>query len=593
MLNSFTPAFVILVIFALFLMIYKDLVRPSHGFLLAILLFTITGILSTSEILSGFANPSIASILLLILITSALRKNFNLELIFDLIFQRAKSYRGFMLRMMTQVALLSSFINNTPVVALMTPYVFDWGKKHDIAPSKLLIPLSYATIMGGMITLIGTSTTLVLNGFLIDFNLPELNPYNLLKVGLVIAFTGILFIALVAHKLLPQNRDTLESYNRNPREYVVETHLTVNSTITNKTIKEAGLRNLKGVYLVEIIRKNRTITPVQPNEVIQPEDILIFAGNTNDIVELVKEGNDICLPDGQEKPNGGRIDVVESVISNNSSLIGKTVKEADFRKRYDAAIIAIHRNGEKLTGKIGQIKLNPGDLLLVYAGADFVNRADLYRDIYVVSKLREIVNPGRKKYYALATMVICAIVLLILGQFSLFASLLIIFSILASFGMITVQDIKRELDLNLIAILVFSLALGQAIIKTGTGDMIGDWMLDLLQPFGNIAVLTGLLILTTLLTSFVTNVGAISIAFPLAFSISNTMQIDGSPFYLALAYAASAAFLTPIGYQTNLIIYGPGSYTFKDFFKIGLPVTILYLTMTIMMVIFLFPDIFL
>lgn len=573
----YIPIFVIAVLFILFYLLYRNTIRPSVGFLMTVLIFTVTGILNTQEVLSGFSNPSIASILLLILITAGLRKNFNLELLFDLIFKQSKTYRNFLFRMMSQVAILSSFINNTPVVALMTPYVFDWGKKHQISPSKLLIPLSYATIMGGMITLIGTSTTLVLNGFLIDFNLPELNPVHLLVTGLSVTIVGILFLTFFADKLLPRHRDTLQSFKEQQREYLLEAELSANANIIDKTVKDAGLRNLKGVYLVEIIRRNRVISPVEPIEVIEKDDVLIFAGDTDNIVDLIKQGNGLKLPDEANHKNGEKIDVVEAVISNNSSLIGKTVKEANFRERYDAAIVAVHRNGEKLRGKIGEIKLNSGDLLLLYSGSDFYNRADLYRDIYVVSKLRELTEPGLKKFWALGLILLLAIALLIFGKFSLFASLLIIFSIMAAFKMINIQDIKRELDLNMIAILVFSLAIGQAIVKTGTGDLLGTVLINLLQPYGITAILGGVLILTTILTSFVTNVGAVSIMFPLAYSISNSLQIDGSPLFLALAYSASAAFLTPIGYQTNLIIFGPGGYTFKDFFKVGLPVTVIYL----------------
>ena len=587
---TIAPYFVLLVITLLFLLIYKDYIRPSVGFLLAVLLFTITGVLGTSEVLSGFSNPSIASIILLILITAALRKNFNLELLFDKIFRKAKTYRGFLIRMMSQVAFLSSFINNTPVVALMTPYVFNWGKKNKIAPSKLLIPLSYATMMGGMITLIGTSTTLVLNGFLIDYQLPELNSYRLLFIGLGVTLTGIFFMAIWGNRLLPNYTDSLEDFKKRRLEYLVETKLDNSSGLVNKTVREGGLRNLSGVYLVEIIRHNRIISPVEPEEVIEEKDVLIFAGNTSNIVDLVKPGNGLTLPDEANNHNADRIDVVEAVVSNNSTVIGKTVKEADFRKRYDAAIIAVHRDGERLRGKIGDIRLSPGDLLLLYAGGDFMNRADLYRDIYVISKLREIVEPKKKKYWALAAIFVSAVALLIFGKLSLFSSLLIIFAILAGFKMITLQDIKRELDLDLIAILAFSLAIGQAIIKTGTGDLVATWMLDALQPYGIIAVLTGLLLFTTVLTSFITNVGAISIAFPLAYSISTSLQIDGSPLYLAIAYAASAAFLTPIGYQTNLIVYGPGGYNFRDFFKIGLPVTLIYLATVMVLILILFSD---
>lgn len=588
--ENFQPWFVIIVVFIIFLLIYKEYLKASVSFLLAVLVFAITGILTPAEVLSGFSNESIASILMLILITTGLRKNFQIENLFDAIFKKARTYRGFLFRMMSQVALLSTTINNTPVVALMTPYVVDWGKKNNIAPSRLLIPLSYATIMGGMITLIGTSTTLVLNGFLLDYEHPSLLFEDLLTIGLAVTITGILFIIVIGYRLLPDHKDILKTYSENKREYVVETRLRANSKLVGKNVLEAGLRNLKGVYLVEILRGARMISPVGPTELLAENDLLFFAGETNDIVELINSGLGIELPTTAKSYDSDKAEVVEAVMNNFSSLINKTVKKSDFRNRYNAAIVAIHRNGKKVSGRIGDIVLQAGDLLLLYTGTDFRDRVEIYRDLFVVSKLRDIVKPGNKKYYALALMAVCAIVLLIFSKMSLFPALMIILSIMIGFNMITTQDVKRELDVNMIVILVFSLAIGQAIIKTDAGNMIAVSIINFLQPYGNLSILFGLLIITNLLASVIGNVGAVSISFPLAYSISNNLGIEGYPFFLTIAYAASAAFLTPISYQTNLIIYGPGGYKFKDFFRIGLPVNIIYLCVAFLMIVYRYRE---
>jgi len=589
--ENFQPWFVIFIVFLIFLLIYKEYLKASVSFLMAVLLFSITGILTPSEVLSGFSNESIASILMLILITTGLRKNFQLEYLFDVVFKKAKTYRGFLLRMMSQVALLSSVINNTPVVALMTPYVVDWGKKNNIAPSRLLIPLSYATIMGGMITLIGTSTTLVLNGFLQDFDHPSLLFEDLFIIGLSVTITGILFILIIGYKLLPDHKDVLKSYAENRREYIVETRILPASKLIGKNLLDAGLRNLKGVYLVEIMRGSRMISPVSPKEILEEGDILFFAGNTHDIVVLINSGLGIELPETARSYDNDQAEIVEAVMNNFSSLINKTVKKSDFRNRYNAAIVAIHRNGKKVSGRIGDIVLQAGDLLLLYTGSDFRDRVEIYRDLFVVSKLRDIVKPGKKKFYALSLMAVCALVLLIFSKLTLFPALMIILSIMVGFNLITTQDVKRELDLNMIIILVFSLAIGQAIIKTNAGNMIAMAIINFLQPYGNISIILGLLIITNLLASIIGNVGAVSISFPLAYSISNNLGIEGYPFFLTIAYAASAAFMTPISYQTNLIIYGPGGYKFKDFFKIGLPVNVIYLSVAFMVILYRYRDI--
>lgn len=584
----------LLTILFLFVAIYQEWVRPALGFLLAVLGFVVLGILTPPEMLAGFANESIASVVLLIVLSAALRKNFPLESLIDSVYRlgtRGKplSYRSFMFRMMTQVALFSSFVNNTPIVALMTPYVFRWGRINQVSPSRLLIPLSYATIMGGMITLVGTSTTLVLNGFMVERGVGGVPGLSLLYIGLAVCATGITFLGLVGYRLLPDRRDILESFEKNKREYLVETTLSPGSSLEGKTVLEAGLRSLRGIYLVEIIRQKQTISPVSPQEKLRSDDGLIFAGETDYVVDLVENRQGLTLPQHADTRNTDQIEVIEAVVGSNSSLVGQTAKEIEFRERYNAAIVAIHRNGERISGKIGEIRLRQGDLLLLYAGKDFRQRADLYRDIFIISQLKERLQPNRKKVGLFLAAALGTITLVVLGHLSLFVGLLIIFAAMVGLRMITLPDVKQEVDINLVGILVFSLALGQAMIKTGSGDLIAQWLLGITDGASITVILGSLLLITTLLTSFITNVGAVSITFPLAYSLSNSLGVDGMPFYLAIAYAASAAFLTPIGYQTNLIVYGPGGYNFRDFFRVGLPVTVIYLVTVLIMIRWLYP----
>ena len=593
---SAQQAITLISILVLFVAIYREWVRPALGFLLVVLGFVILGILTPQEMLAGFSNESIASVVLLIVLSAALRKNFQLESLIDSLYRlgtngKQLSYRSFLFRMMPQVALFSSFINNTPIVALMTPYVFRWGRMNNVSPSRLLIPLSYATIMGGMITLVGTSTTLVLNGFMVSREIGGIPGLPLLYIGGAVCVTGILFIGLLGYRLLPDRKDILQNFEKNKREYLVETMLSPSSSLEGQTVLDAGLRSLRGIYLVEIIRKTHMISPVNPQEKLRSDDILIFAGETEYIVDLVNNQRGLMLPEHADTRKTDQIDVIEAVVGANSSLVGHTAKEIDFRERYNAAIVAIHRNGERISGKIGEIKLRQGDLLLLYAGKDFRERVDVYRDIFIVSQLKELLQPNKKKITSFLLVALGAVVTVILGHLSLFVALLIIFAAMVGLRMITLPDVKREVDINMVGILVFSLALGQAMIKTGSGDLIAQWILDLTQNYGTTVILSSLLLVTTLLTSFITNVGAVSITFPLAYSISNALQLDGTPFYLAIAYAASAAFLTPIGYQTNLIVYGPGGYNFRDFFRMGLPVTIIYLVTVLLMIKWLYPEV--
>lgn len=574
---------VITVIVVSFILIYRQTLKPTITLLLANLVFVLTGIIGVKELLAPLANESIISILLLILLAAGIRENFEIEMLFDRVYRNIKNYRSFLLAMMTKVAVISSLMNNTPVVAAMTPYVFNWGLKNRIAPSKLLIPLSYATICGGMITLIGTSTTLVLNGFLMGNGLSPLNVLNIFIIGVSVTIAVLLYIVLFGHKLLPEKPHLLEEFSKNRKEFLIETNLAPDSGLVGKTITEGNLRNLPGAYLVEIIRKQRIISPVAPTQQIDSNDVLIFAGNTREIVDLVTSDRGLNLPEEASLPEQENHRLVEVVVSDNSSLVGLKIKESDFRNRYNAAIVGMHRNGERLSGKIGNQTIHAGDVLLLFAGAQFEDHLDLYRDLFVVSQLREKNKPGRHKIIALCLMALIALFLLVSGSFSLVISLLIIFAVMAGFKMISMQDVKREVDLNLLAILVFSLAMGTAVVKSGAGSLIADLLVRYLPNWGTSGVLIALLLVTCILTSFISNVGAVSVTFPIAFALEESLAIGAGAFYMGIAFAASAAFLTPIGYQTNLMVYGPGGYNFKDFFKIGLPVTAIYLTVVFVM----------
>lgn len=585
---DYQPYFVLGILFFMFVAIYAEWIQPAVSFMIAVLLFIVVGILEPGDILMGFSNESIASVVIIVLITAGLRSSMDLSTLLDKYYGRSTTYRGFMTSMLTKVAVLSSFVNNTPVVVLMTPYVFEWGKKHRISPSKLLIPLSYATIVGGMLTIIGTSTTLVLNGFMVDHKLPGLRSLDLLMVGLLVAVSVIAFLILFSNRILPDRRDLIEDFRANQREYLIEKHLSARSPLIGKTVGEGGLRNLSGIYLVEIARGAEVISPVGPQEVIQRGDVLIFAGVNDPLADLKLEELGIHYPKVVTENHKGKSRIVEGVISGNSSISGKTVKEADFRERYDAAVIAIHRNGERLSGKLGDVKLRSGDVLLMYAGEQFEDRADMYKDIYIIAGDQMEVNPQRTKKKRLILLAVVALLMLVFQPFSLFASLLILFVLMSAFRLITVKNIKRDLDMNMVAILVMSIAIGEAMIRSGTGDVLAGWMLTIFEPRGFVFTLVGLMVFTTILTSFITNVGAVAITFPIAYSVAQSMGIDGAPLFLGLAFAASAAFLTPIGYQTNLLVYGPGGYSFKDFLKIGLPVALIYLGAAIAMILMIY-----
>lgn len=581
---------VTLTLLGLIIALFRRGNRTALTFFMAVLVLIITGVLTTDEFLKGFGNRQIAIIFVLIFITGALRDHFNLLSLLDRPFRSAKTVRGMMLRMTGIVALGSSVLNNTPVVALMIPYVSDWCKKRGIAPSQLLMPLSYAAILGGMITLIGTSTNLVLNGFLEQSGQPLFGFFDFLVPGLLVTAGGIVYLLFAGPKFLPQRQDVLDQLSDRSREYVVETKVRPGSRLIGQSVQDAGLRNLNGVFLIEIVRTEHVITPVEPEEVIEEGDSLMFVGETERIVELVDGSNGLELSKHTEFDSGEGRTIVEAVIPANSSLIGSTVKQVNFRERYQAGILAIHRNGERVSGKIGEIRFQAGDLLLLTTGRSFARNEFRFNNLYIVKQVK---NPSIKQ--APPKRIFLAVVALVgaagvFGLVNLFMATLILLAALLVLGFVNVDGMKKEMDVKLLLILVSALALGKAMIDSGAADAIAGIISTQLHGVGPIVISIVLFALTFVLTSFITNAAAVSIVFPIAYSLATATAASSgagavaSGYYMVIAFAASCAFMTPMGYQTNLMVMGPGGYQFRDFMRVGGPLSLIYAVISLVYV---------
>jgi len=581
--------FDIIVVFVVLLFIlislYKEILGTTFTFVVAVAALGFFGILTPKEILSGFANEQVFIIILLLLIGDIVRRTGFLENLFDGIFKKARTLKGFMGRMMLMIAGFSAFLNNTPLVAIMMPYVNHWSKKNGISPSKLLMPLSFAAIIGGCATLIGTSTNLIVSGMAADQNIFEdigaLDIFEFSYVGVPMIVVGLLFLYFFSDRLLPSKSDVMSDFSRNSREYLVEAQVRKTSPLVGKSIEEAGLRNLKGLFLVEIIRSEHRLKAVSPDTVLEEDDILIFAGDTNTIADMINSKNGLTLPSVGMMHRKKKTEVVEIVISQNSSLIDKTVKEVRFRARYDAAVIAVHRNGEKISGKIGEIVLKPGDVLLVFTGEDFFNRTLHTRDFYFISKVRDFQKVEGYKIAAIVGGLFLAIILSAFHVVSLFMGLVVI--IIAAFvlGLANPKELPKAIDYDLALIIVLSLALGVAMRKSGAAELVADLVIAGFLPFGKVGLLTGIYLITAFLGAYIGNKAAVALIFPISLTMAANLDLAPMPFILVVSFAAAANFLTPIGYQTNLMVYGPGGYSFKDFFRLGLPLTVLYMITTV------------
>ncbi len=582
---DFDQILVYIVILFIVISLYWDLIRPGFTFVIGVTVLGIFKILTPNEILAGMANEQIMVILLLLLVGDIFRQTSILDILFDKIFKKTKTYRGFIAKMFVIISPLSAFLNNTPLVALMMPYTQTWSNRNKSSISKLLIPLSYAAILGGCMTLIGTSTNLIVNGLVTDQKivegLPALNMFDFFWVGFPMLIIGFFYIFFLGNKMLPEREGLLDDFVSNQREYIVETIIKEGSPLHGKTIAEAKLRNLEGLYLFRIIRNNKHLM-AEPNvTILQENDILLFTGDTQSITQLLKKNPSIEIPSVGMFAKKGQTGIIEIVVSHNSSIINKTLKRENFRAKYDATAIAIHRNGERINGKIGMVQLKPGDTILLLTGPDFKKLMNQTKDFYTISKPQEIKRLGKFKTSLLVGGIIAVILLAALKVISLFMGLLVYVSLLNVFKITNPRKIGKTIDLQLGMIIAMALAIGNAMMKTGVAENFAQIVIHVFKPYGSIGLLAGIYLITAILAAFVTNVAAVAIVFPISLTLAHDLGLSYLPFVLAVSFAAAANFMTPIGYQTNIMIYGLGGYKFKDYLKIGGPLTAVYMIVAI------------
>lgn len=571
--------------------LYRETFGPSFTFLVAILFLGVFGVLTPKEILGGFGNEQVAIVIMLLLLGDVIRRTGLVERVFDRLFRNAKSYNGFLSRMMIIVAVFSTFLNNTPLVAVMMPYVDNWCKRKHYSVSKFLIPLSFAAILGGSITLIGTSTNLIVNGLLADQDIVELSGlemFDFAYVGVPMLVIGFLYIMLFGNKLLPGTERIAAQKQPENRKYLVETRIRNKSNLIGKRLKNTDLQTIKGLKLVELYRGEEVLYPGD-DLVLETDDKLLFLGNNEKFADLLNNNSDLVVPEVGMLLRRKQPEITEIIVSQNSGLNNKQLKEINFRARYDAAVLAIHRNGEQIKSDIHNVVMRSGDVLLVYAGEAFDNRTKNSRDFYFLSRIKDLVKVENWKVLLMLFGTLFAIGLSAFHvKGGLFFGLLVVLMMGLVFKITTPKELPKGIDYDLGLIIVMSLALGTAMVKTGAADLLSEALLKVFLPMGNVGVLFGVYLITTLLAAYITNKAAVGIVFPIAITMASNLGLDPKPFVLTVAYAAAANFMTPIGYQTNLMVYGPGKYSFKDFFRVGTPLTLLYMVTTVLILSFIY-----
>jgi len=563
---------------AMFFAMVRGLAHPAVAILSAVIALLVAGVIDTKQAFSGFSNAAPITVAALYVLARAVEDTGVLRPLVAAALGSGRGERTSLLRLCLPSAAASAFLNNTPIVAMLMQPISEWAEARDISPSRFLMPLSFGVILGGVVTTIGTSTNLVVSGLLENAGQAPFGLFEISHVGLPMALVGIVVMSITAPLLLPQRSTPRRDLRSAERDFVVRMVVDPSGPIAGKTVEAAGLRHLEGVFLVEIERAGDPIAPVAPTIVLRGGDHLLFVGQARLILDLRNLAGLISA----ETPHLEALETpehrfVEAVVGVNSPLLGKTPKEIGFRGRYQAAIVGVHREGQPVVAKLGEVRLRLGDTLLLLADASFRERWRDRPDFLVITPLDGDASPppiaGGKALLVgaigIGVVAIAGSGLLPILQASLIGAVLLVAS-----GAISARTARDSVEIDVLVVIAASFGLGAAIEQSGLATALGREIVDLFSGFGSRFVLFGIVVATVVLTEFISNNAAAALMFPVAMATASQVGADPRAFAVAVAISASLSFLTPIGYQTNTMVYGPGGYRFSDYVRLGAPLTI-------------------
>ena len=552
-------------------------------------ILSVTGVLTGTEAFAGFGNTGLMTVAVMFVVAGGITSTGGVHWLVQNVLGNPTNIRSAIFRVYAPVAALSGFLNNTPVVATMIPAITSWCRRIDAAPSRLMIPLSYSAILGGTLTMIGTSTNLVVNGQYADLTgEPEFGLFAITIVGLPVALVGGLLIVFVLPRILPDRRSPTASESL--REFTVEVAVDASGPLVGKTIEQAGLRNLRTLFLVEIGRQGSVLTAVSGEEPLAGNDRLVFAGDPDAIQDLLAVRGLVPSIGAKQQPtileSRPERRLVEAVVSPNCEAVGRTLRDSQFRERYGAVVLAVSRNGQRIKGGLGSIRIEAGDTLLMEARPGFVNKLHNSRDFLLINDL-DVDRPRHDKAWLAWSMLAAAVTAAATGWLSILDA-----GLLAAAGMLltrcmTPAQALRTVDLPVLITIGASLGLGTALATSGAAAALAHQVV-LFSGDNPVLLLILIYITVQLLTEMITNNGAAVIMVPIALSITSELGLATEPYMFAVVMAASASFATPLGYQTNLMVYGPGRYQFTDFLKAGIPMNIAVGITTILTIVLTF-----
>lgn len=556
----------------------------------AMITVTILGILGPDEALRGFANPGVMTIAALYIVVAGLRETGAMSWISRWVLGRPRTLGIAQSKLMLVTGALSTVINNTPVVALFIPIAQEWSSRYGFSISKLLLPMNHIVILAGMCTLIGTSTNLVVNSLLLKA-VPDagLGLWDLAWVGVPLTILGFVYMLVLGRKLLPDRQGAVEQL-QNAREYSVEARVVPNGPLVGRTIAEVGLRGMKNAYVLEIQRGDRLIAAVGPDEQLQANDRVTFVGVVDAVNELRRIPGLLVAEDQrfQLDLRHSQRCLVELVLAPSFPMLGRTVKEAEFRGNYNAAIVSISRDGARLEGKLGDVTLHAGDTLLVESDEGFVERHKYNRDFLLVSPLRDSAPPDFRRAPVAVAILLAMIVLATIEAIPLFEASFIAAGLMVATGCLTLRLARDSIEYPVIVGIAASFALGAALTESGAAEIIANGIGNLAgtDPFWALCVLY---VVTVIVTELITNNAAGVVMFPIAMAVAEGTGANFMPFVVAVMIGASAGFITPIGYQTNLMVYGPGGYRWMDYVRFGVPLSVVVGVAAVVMVPVVWP----
>lgn len=555
----------------------RELTVPAAVVFGATVTLLVAGVIEPAEAFQGFSNPAPITVAALYVVAGAIEKTGILGPFVQSFLGGRSSERVALTRLVVPAAGASAFLNNTPIVAMLVPAVSRWAARTDRSLSQYLMPLSFAAILGGMVTLIGTSTNLIVSGLMEAHGMEPMEFFEISKIGLPIAIAALAAIVLLAPVVVPDRRAARRDLQDDVREFVVEMTVEDDGPLDGLTVEDAGLRSLSGVFLFQIDREDGEVLPaVSPQTKIHGGDRLRFVGKAGDIVDLQAMRG--LVPEARDHITGfdtAHLAFFEAVVGPASPLVARTLKEMEFRGRYRAAVVAIHRADQRVEGKLGEVRIRVGDTLLMISGPNFRSRWHDRSDFLLVSRLGEAEPIRSDKAPAAALIGIAVVVAAATGMMDILEASLVGAIATVLFGVLSPSEAARSVNLNVIVVIASAFGLGAAMEVTGLADKIAGGLIDGLAGLGGWAVLMGVVTSTLILNAVITNNAASVLMFPIALSAATSLGSDPRGFAVAMAVAASASFLTPIAYQTNTMVWGPGGYRFGDYARLGAPLAVI------------------